>query len=132
MQCLRFLLCTAAIKAKENQRGSNCLATHRDTINELLSAGPSNHQNELKSEPHTKDVGIQCGKYLTVCVRAVVQYICKSGSCTTELPILSRGPTHFVDLYPELVVQHDISTQADMFLACSSPKEPCTYTSFGR
>ena len=53
-------------------------------------------------------------------------YICKSGSCTTELPILSRGPTHFVDVYPELVVQHDVSTQADMFLACSSPKEPCT------
>ena len=53
-------------------------------------------------------------------------YICKSGSCTTELPILSRGPTHFVNVYPELVVQHDVSTQVDMFLACSSPKEPCT------
>ena len=24
-------------------------------------------------------------------------------------------------MYPELVVQHDVSTQADMFLACSSP-----------
>ena len=23
-------------------------------------------------------------------------------------------------------MQHDVSTQADMFLACSSPKEPCT------
>ena len=44
----------------------------------------------------------------------------------TELPILSRGPTHFVNVYPELVVQHDVSTQADMFLACSSPKEPDT------
>jgi len=44
----------------------------------------------------------------------------------TELPILSRGPTQFVDIYPELVMQHDVSTQADMFLACSSPKEPCT------
>ena len=93
-------------------------------VNELLSAGPSNHQNELESEPHTKDVGIQCGKYFTVCVHAMI--ICKSGSCTTEFPILSRGPTHFVDVYPELVLQHDVSTQADMFLPCSSPKEPCT------
>ena len=33
------------------------------------------------------------------------------------------GPTHFVNVYPELVVQHDISTQVDMFLVCSSPKE---------
>ena len=41
-------------------------------INELLSAGPSNHQNELKSKPRTKDVGTQCGKYFTVCVHAVV------------------------------------------------------------
>ena len=40
--------------------------------------------------------------------------------------MLSRGSTHFVDVYPELVVQHDVSTQADMFLAYSSPKEPCT------
>ena len=46
--------------------------------------------------------------------------------CLIELPILSRGPTHFMDIYPELVVQHDVSTQADMFLACSSPKEPAT------
>ena len=29
-------------------------------------------------------------------------------------------------MYPVLVLQHDVSTQADMFLACSSPKEPCT------
>ena len=29
-------------------------------------------------------------------------------------------------MYPELVVQHDVSTQADIFLACSSPKEPGT------
>ena len=42
-------------------------------INELLSAGLSN-QNELKSEPCTKDMGIQCGKYFTVCVRAVVYW----------------------------------------------------------
>ena len=45
-------------------------------------------------------------------------------SCgTIELPILSRGPTH---VYPEFIIQHDVSTQADMFLACSSPKEPGT------
>ena len=51
----------------------------------------------------------------------------KISSCgTIELPILSRGSTHFVDVYPELVIQHDVSTQADMFLACSSPKEPGT------
>ena len=31
-----------------------------------------------------------------------------------------------MEIYPELVVQHDASTQADMFLACSSPKEPAT------
>ena len=46
--------------------------------------------------------------------------------CLIELPILSRGPTHLMEIYPELVVQHDASTQADMFLACSSPKEPAT------
>ena len=56
-------------------------------------------------------------------------YICKRGSCATELSILSRGPTHFVDVYPELVLQHDVNTQADMLLACSSPKEPCILVS---
>ena len=51
----------------------------------------------------------------------------KISSCgTIELPVLSRGPTHFVHVYPELVIQHDVSTQAGMFLACSSPKEPGT------
>ena len=40
----------------------------------------------------------------------------------TELPILLTGPTHFVNVYPELVIQHNVSTQADMFLACSTPK----------
>ena len=41
----------------------------------------------------------------------------------TELPVLSRGPTQFVNIYvyPETVIQHDVDTQADMFLACSSP-----------
>ena len=59
-------------KRRKTSEARIALATHRDTINELLSAGPSNHQNELESEPRTKVVGIQCGKYLTVCVRAVV------------------------------------------------------------
>ena len=40
-----------------------------------------------------------------------------------ELPVLSRSPTHFVDIYPDVVIQHDVGTQADMFLACSSPVE---------
>ena len=31
-----------------------------------------------------------------------------------------------MDIYPELVVQHDISTQVDMFLVYCSPKEPAT------
>ena len=48
------------------------------------------------------------------------------GSCITELPILSRGPTHCVDVYQELVIYHDVSTQADVFLVCSSPKKLCT------
>ena len=39
----------------------------------------------------------------------------------TELPVLSRGPTQFVNIYLETVIQHDVGTQADMFLACSSP-----------
>ena len=51
---------------------------------------------------------------------------CEIISGAIELPILSRGPTHFVNVYPESVVQHDVGTQADMFLACSSPKEPHT------
>ena len=38
------------------------LATDCDMIKELLSAGPSNQQNEFEPEPHIKDVGIQCGK----------------------------------------------------------------------
>ena len=59
---------------------------------------------------------------------ALVMKICSFGltELPSELPILSRGPTHFINIYPELVVQHDVSTQADMFLACSSPKEPGT------
>ena len=36
-------------------------------INELLSTGPSNQQNEFEPKPRTKDMGIQCDKYFTVC-----------------------------------------------------------------
>ena len=43
-----------------------------------------------------------------------------------ELLILCRRPTHFENVYPDMVIQHDVSTKADMFLACSSPKQPCT------
>ena len=43
-----------------------------------------------------------------------------------EFPILSRGPTQFVDIYPELVVQHNVSIQVDKPVACSSPVEPGT------
>ena len=45
---------------------------HQDMVNESLIDGLSNQQNELKSEPHNKDVAIQCGKYFSVCVHAVV------------------------------------------------------------
>ena len=40
--------------------------------------------------------------------------------------MLSREPTHFVDVYPNMVMQHVIIIQADMLLACSSPKQSCT------
>ena len=43
-----------------------------------------------------------------------------------ELLILSRGLTQFVDIYPELVVQHDVSIQVDKPVASSSPVEPGT------
>ena len=38
-------------KVKETSKARIVLATHRDMVNELLSAGPSNQQNKLKSEP---------------------------------------------------------------------------------
>ena len=43
--------------------------------------------------------------------------------CIDIKPILSRSPPQFVNFYPEPIIQHDVSTQADMFLACSSPKQ---------
>ena len=58
-------------KQRKTSEARIALATHHDTINELLSAGPSNQQNEIESDPRTKDMGIQCGKYFTVCVHAV-------------------------------------------------------------
>ena len=43
--------------------------------------------------------------------------------CIDIKPILTKSPLQFVSIYPDPVIQHDASTQADMFLACSSPKE---------
>ena len=43
-------------------------------------------------------------------------------SCVDIKPILSRSSPQFANFYPEPIIQHDVSTQADMFLACSSPK----------
>ena len=42
--------------------------------------------------------------------------------CVDIKLILSRSP-QFANFYPEPIIQHDVSTQADMFLACSSPKQ---------
>ena len=44
-------------------------------------------------------------------------------SCVDIKPILSRSSPQFANFYPEPIIQHDVSTQADMFLACSSPKQ---------
>ena len=38
-------------------------------------------------------------------------------------PILTKSPPQFVSIYPDPVIQHDASTQADVFLECTSPKE---------
>ena len=40
-----------------------------------------------------------------------------------DLPVLSRSGPKFVDIYPETATQKDACTQADMFLAVSSPKQ---------
>ena len=68
-------------KRRKTSEARNALATHRDVINELLSAGPSNQQKEFEPEPRTKDVAIQCGKYFTVCAHAAVAICCK-GECS--------------------------------------------------
>ena len=39
---------------------------------------------------------------------------------------MSRGPTRFVNIYPELVVQHDVSIRVDEPVESSSPVEPGT------
>ena len=72
MQCLLFFVMHRCHQSEGKPAKFELLWQQRDMINELLSAGPSNHQNELKSKPRTKDVGTQCGKYFTVCVHAVV------------------------------------------------------------
>ena len=43
--------------------------------------------------------------------------------CVDIQPVLSRSPTQFAYFYPEPIIEHDVSTQADMFLASSSPKQ---------
>ena len=43
--------------------------------------------------------------------------------CVDVRPTLTRSPTKFADYYPSPIIQHSVSTQADMFLACSSPEE---------
>ena len=70
----------------------------------------SNQQNEFEPK---------------ACIEVVFSY-------KIELPLLSREPTQFVYVYPELVIQHDVSTQADIFPACSSPKKPYIATSCGK
>ena len=41
-----------------------------------------------------------------------------------DLPVLTRSCPKFMDIYPEVPTQQDACTQADMFLAVSSPKQP--------
>ena len=80
-RCSTFGFCYAPPpKQRKTSEARNALATHRDVINELLSAGPSNQQKEFEPEPRTKDVAIQCGKYFTVCAHAVA--ICCKGECS--------------------------------------------------
>ena len=43
--------------------------------------------------------------------------------CVDIKTTLTRSPTKFADYYPSPIIQHSVSMQADMFLACSSPKE---------
>ena len=43
--------CVSLPKRRNTSKAQIALATHRDMVNELLSAGLSYHQNELKSEP---------------------------------------------------------------------------------
>ena len=38
--------------------------------------------------------------------------------------MLTRSGPKFIDIYPEPSTHHDVSTQADMFLAVSLPKQP--------
>ena len=41
-----------------------------------------------------------------------------------DLPVLTRSGPKFVDINPEAPTQQDPCTQADMFLAVLSPKQP--------
>ena len=37
--------------------------------------------------------------------------------------MLTRSGPKFMDIYPDTPTQHDVGTQADVFLATSSPKQ---------
>lgn len=55
--------------------------------------------------------------YIIGCSQQVLVYF------IVDLPVLTRSGPKFVDIYPQPIIQRDISTQADMFLAVSSPKQ---------
>ena len=40
-----------------------------------------------------------------------------------DFPVLTRSGPKFMDIYPDTPTQHDVGTQADVFLATSSPKQ---------
>ena len=44
-------------------------------------------------------------------------------NCFVNVSRLKKSPPQFVYIYPDPSIQHDASTQADMFLACLLPKE---------
>ena len=56
------------LKRRKTSEARIALATHHNIVNELLSAGPSDTHNQQcePEEPLTKDVGIQCGRYLNI------------------------------------------------------------------
>ena len=108
-----------------------------DLLSSLLSEPPQSDPEPLPaesletsstwkdlSESKTKDVGVQCGKLLHMKKLQV-----KLHSFNIQ-PNLTCSPVRYINIYPEPVIQHHISTQADMFLACSTPiiSDTSTYT----
>lgn len=59
--------------------------------------------------------------WLVICV--VKTILINLLMCVDIKPILTRSSTKFADFYPSSIIQHDVGTQADMFLTCSSLKE---------